>query len=111
MARVANVLLPPVNHDASSSPARVLSLRWWVCDQDGRLTLAQYPNPALAVWLVAVIVGWTGALGPGRMATVDAVGQGALLVWALDELARGASPARRVLGAVVLAVQLVRLFA
>ena len=103
--------LPPANRDASSSPARVLSLRWWVCDQNGRSALAQWPNPALAVWLVAVIVGWTGALGPGRTATLEAVGQGALVVWALDELARGASPARKLLGAVVLAVQLVRLFA
>ena len=91
--------------------ARALSLRWWVCDQNGRLTLAQWPNPALTVWLVAVVVAWTGALGQDRTATLKAVGQGALVVWALDELVRGATPARRVLGAVVLAVQLVRLFA
>ena len=80
-------------------------------DQNGGLTLAQWPNPALAVWLVAVVVGWTGVLGAARAATLAGVGQGALVVWALDELVRGASPVRRLLGAVVFAGQLVRLFA
>jgi hypothetical protein len=38
------------------------------------------------------------------------VGQGALVAWSLDELVRGSSPARRLLGAVVLVFMLVRLF-
>ena len=103
--------VPSSDHDASASPNRVLSYRWWVCDQNGRPTIAQWPNPALAVWLVAVVVGWTGILGPDRTSTLQGVGQGALVAWAADEVARGASPFRRVLGAVVLVVQLVRLFA
>ena len=84
---------------------------WWVRDKNGELTLAQWPNPALAVWLVAVVVGWTGVLATAHSATLADVGRGALIVWALDELVRGASPARRLLGAVILAGQLVRLFA
>jgi hypothetical protein len=76
-----------------------------VRDQNGRLALAQWPNPALAVWLVAVV------LGAVRSATLAEVGRGALIVWALDELVRGASPFRRLLGAVVLAGQLMHLFA
>lgn len=84
---------------------------WWVRDKNGELTLAQWPNPALAVWLVAVVVGWTGVLATARGATLADVGRGALIVWALDELVRGASPARRLLGAVILAGQLVRLSA
>lgn len=80
-------------------------------NQNGGVTLAQWPNPALAVWLVAVVVGWTGVLGAARSETLAGVGQGALVVWALDELVRGASPFRRLLGAVVLVGQLVRLFA
>ena len=72
------------------------------------MILAQWPNPALVVWLVTVVVGWTGVLGADRTASLHALGGGALVAWALDELARGASPTRRVIGAVVLAVQLVR---
>lgn len=82
-----------------------------MCDHDGRTAVAQWPNPALWVWLAAVVVGWTGVLGSDRTATLQAVGQGALVAWSVDELARGASPFRRLLGAVVLAFELIRLFA
>jgi len=101
----------PSGNDDSPPPTRVLSLAWWVRDQNGEVALAQWPNPALAVWLVAVVVGWTGGLGAARSATLASVGQGALIVWALDELIRGSSPFRRLLGAVVLVPQLVRLIA
>jgi hypothetical protein len=74
------------------------------------VNIAQWPNPALVVWMVAVVVGWTGVLGPDRTDAVDAVGGGALVAWAMDELVRGATPVRRLIGAVVLVVQLVRLF-
>lgn len=80
-------------------------------DQNGKLTLAQWPNPALAVWLVTVVVGWTGVLEPARSATLSDVGRGALIVWALDELVRGTVPFRRLLGAAVLVGQLIHLFA
>ena len=100
----------------SSKPAtsaaahhRPLSPRWWICDKDGEVNIAQWPNPALLVWLVAVVVGWSGVLGPDRTGAVDIAGGGALVAWALDELVRGASPVRRLIGAVVLVVQLVRL--
>ncbi len=103
---------PPSRNDESSrSPTRALSLDWWVRDQNGKVTLAQWPNPALAVWLVAVVVAWTSVLGAARTANVAGVGRGALVVWALDELFRGVSPARRLLGAVVLVWQLIGLLA
>jgi hypothetical protein len=89
---------------------RVLSLRWWVRDRNGDVVLAQWPNPALSVWLATIIAGWTGLFEAARSSTLADVGHGALLVWALDELVRGASPIRRLLGAVVSVVQLVRLF-
>lgn len=85
--------------------------RWWVSDRGGRLALVFVPNPALAVWLFCVVVGWADVLGAERNDTLTAIGKGALVVWALDEVVRGASPARRILGAVVLVVQLTRLFA
>ena len=86
------------------------SPRWWIADRDGRVVLAQAPNPALALWLVSVVVGWTGLLDDHRQTVLERLGQGALVAWALDEVVRGASPARRLLGAVVLVVLLVRLF-
>lgn len=98
---------PSAVHDSAPGPA---SLRWWMSDADGRVVLAQWPNPALAVWLVSVVVGWTGVLDQDRADTLTTVGSGALLVWALDEVVRGSSPARRLLGVVVLAFQVVRLF-
>lgn len=108
--RVPEVSTPPSN-GVSSLLTRVRSVRWWLHDKDGSLTLGQWPNPALSVWLVAVVVGRAGVFGAARTSTLADVGRGALIVWALDELVRGASPFRRLLGAVVLVVQLVGLFA
>lgn len=90
-------------------PARLGSASWWFRSSDGRLTLWQPPNPALWVWLIAVVLGWFD-LSAEHETAVDGVRHGALVVWALDEVVRGASPFRRVLGAVVLVGQLVTLF-
>ena len=91
-----------------SAPAGPTSASWWLRDSDGRLTLWQLPNPALCVWLVAVVLGRFD-LSATHATAVDGVRHGALLVWALDEVVRGASPFRRLLGAVVLVAQLVSL--
>jgi hypothetical protein len=48
-------------------------------------------------------------LSASHATAVDGVRHGALLVWAVDEVARGASPFRRTLGAAVLAAQLASL--
>lgn len=100
----------PGSQTPVASRARPLSPRWWVSDREGHLALVQWPNPALAVWIVAVVVGWTGVLDQSRADTLTTVGSAALLVWALDEVVRGRAPVRRVLGAVVLVVELVGLF-
>lgn len=88
--------------------ARPRSSSWWFRSSDGRLTLWQLPNPALCVWMVTLVLGWFG-LSAAHATTVDGIRRGALLVWALDEIVRGASPFRRTLGAVVLAAQLTTL--
>jgi hypothetical protein len=86
-----------------------LSFTSWVFrSSDGRLTLWQLPNPALCVWLVTLVLGWL-ALSPVHATAVDGIRHGALLVWSLDEVVRGASPFRRTLGAVILATQLTTL--
>ena len=95
----------------TSEPPDRFSPRWWVSDREGRLALVFLPNPALAVWLPCTIVGWTDVLDAERSKTLSTLGKGALVVWALDEVVRGASPVRRILGAVVLAAELYWLFA
>lgn len=87
---------------------RRFTARWWISDRDGNVALVHWPNPALAVWLLSIVVG--PLVDGDRATTVAWIGKGALVVWALDEVVRGSSPARRVLGAVVLVVQLARLF-
>ncbi len=85
--------------------ARLSSTSWWFRSSDGRLTLWQLPNPALCVWLVTIVLGWF-ELSAAHAIAVDGIRHGALLVWAVDEVVRGASPFRRTLGAVILAAQL-----
>ncbi|RNL77740.1 hypothetical protein [Nocardioides marmorisolisilvae] len=95
----------PTSAPRRSNPT---SASWWFRSADGRLTVWQFPNPALAVWFVALVVGLL-PLAPSHAATVEGLRRGALVVWALDELVRGSSPFRRVLGAVVLVGQLASL--
>ena len=70
--------------------------------QTGEITVAQAPNAALIVFLVAAVIhrvfDITG--NPGTALTV--VATGALAIWAVDELLRGVNPFRRILGAIVL---------
>ena len=74
----------------------------------GRITIAQFPNTALWLFLVAAFL--RGLFHPdGRPGTVLAVAATVGLTWwALDEVLRGVNPWRRLLGAAVLAGQLGR---
>ena len=71
--------------------------------QTGEITIAQAPNAALIVFLVALVVhrlfNITGNAGTG----LTIVSTGALAIWAADELLRGVNPFRRMLGGLVLA--------
>ena len=71
--------------------------------QTGEITVAQAPNAALIIFLVAALVQHAfnihGTVGTG----LAVVSTGALAVWSADELMRGVNPFRRLLGAVVLA--------
>jgi hypothetical protein len=98
----------PAQQD-SARTARFPSLQWWIRDRRGRVVVAQPPNPAIAVWLLANAASWTGLAGGDRQEVLTRVGQGALAAWALDELTRGASPLRRLMGALVLPVMVWRI--
>jgi hypothetical protein len=68
----------------------------------GRIVVAQWPNIALGVWLVASAVGVVLDPGGGWGAALRWVARIALGWWAVDEVVRGVNPWRRVLGVVVL---------
>jgi hypothetical protein len=83
-------------------------LRWFFCDpKTGRVVIAQRPNLPLTIFLVTVavrvLVHPHGDVGD----VVRTIGTVSLVWWSLDEVLRGSSPFRRVLGAVVLAATLV----
>jgi predicted Na+-dependent transporter len=69
----------------------------------GRITIAQFPNTALWMFLAASLATWV--VQPGGtlwgVARIIALGSGAY--WAGDELLRGVNPWRRALGLIVLA--------
>ena len=79
--------------------------------ETGRITIAQFPNPALWIFLVASL-GRSLADRSGALADwLGIVASGALIWWAADEVVRGVNPWRRLLGATVLAGRAVRFFA
>lgn len=77
--------------------------------EDGRIVVAQVPNVALGVFLVAATI--DRLLEPGGRAgtAVDVLSAGGLTWWAGDEVLRGVNPFRRGLGAVVLVALALRL--
>jgi hypothetical protein len=91
-----------------SSPVMLDTVRRWVdwvfrSRRTGRLTVAQFPNASLAVFLVATALGSLVSLH-GRVRTVtEVVARVSLVAWAGDEVIRGVNPFRRILGAAVLA--------
>lgn len=77
---------------------------WMLRDRrTGRIVIAQRPNAALVVWLVASVVGALVDPGGGWGTAVRVVATIALGWWAVDEILRGVNPWRRLLGTVVLA--------
>jgi hypothetical protein len=77
----------------------------------GAITIGQWPNPPLWILAAASVLGLL-VPAPSPAATVLSVIAGLSLAWwAADEVLRGVNPWRRALGAAVLILQAVRLFA
>jgi len=80
--------------------------RWWFENREtGEITIAQFPNLSLGVFIVA----WAAqrVFEPTGLAgdALSAAGHGALIWWSVDELIRGVNPWRRMLGATMLTWQ------
>lgn len=73
--------------------------------QTGRITIAQWPNLPLWLFLVATALRWLFAPAGGLRTALEVVATGGLLWWAVDEVLRGVNPWRRFLGGAVLAGQ------
>jgi hypothetical protein len=75
----------------------------------GRLTVVQWPNVPLWVFIVASVAE-RAVHASGRIHEVErVVTVVALLLWALDEVVRGVNPFRRLLGAAVAVATVVNL--
>ena len=71
-------------------------------DRDGHLVVWQWPNLPLWLWIGATALRLLLHPTGGFRTALDVVGTAALVIWSVLEIASGASPFRRVLGAVVL---------
>jgi hypothetical protein len=78
------------------------AFRWFFEDrQTHRISIVQWPNVRLWIYIVAAAVRTVTEGGVSRVAGVIATV--ALVVWAGDEVIRGVNPFRRLLGAAVIA--------
>ena len=74
----------------------------------GRITIVQAPNLALWIFIAAAVLRTLLDPSGGFRGALDGVAAVALVWWAVDEIARGVNPWRRLLGGAVLAGQVVK---
>ncbi|MGL5032798.1 MAG: hypothetical protein ACRC6M_03240 [Microcystaceae cyanobacterium] len=70
-------------------------------DENGKVILAQFPNPPLIAWLVATLLKLVFTTGPINSG-LEILAFGALFTWAWEELFQGVNYFRRTLGLLVL---------
>lgn len=68
----------------------------------GKLAIAQFPNVPLAIFLVATLVRLAFHPQGGGRTALSVIGGLGLVWWSVDEIVRGDSPFRRVLGGAIL---------
>jgi hypothetical protein len=92
----------PVAHRVASSKLRRIARWMFVNRRTGGVTIAQYPNVALWVF-IALSIPRRFAIPKGTPQTaLRLLSVVAILVWGTDELVRGVNPFRRILGLAVL---------
>ncbi len=89
---------------AAERPPEPWRLRWWFEDRSGRLVLGQAPNLAAGAATGLQIIGRAPFVPQKGRAVAGLLGQVATGLWGADELIRGVTPARRVIGAATLGV-------
>jgi hypothetical protein len=75
--------------------------------QTGRLTVLQWPNIPLAVYMLATVIHVGLRSGTAVSTVVAAVASAALAVWSVLEVGLGVNPFRRGIGSVVLILVIV----
>ncbi|HEV3363353.1 MAG TPA: hypothetical protein VG795_04310 [Acidimicrobiia bacterium] len=75
----------------------------------GEITIAQWPNLPLWLFLAATALRWLFNPSGTVRAALAVMATVALLWWAVDEVVRGVNPWRRFLGGAVLAGQAAKL--
>ena len=89
------------------APGRSLrdAIDWLFQDRTtGKLTVAQFPNASLGIFLVATLARRLTHVHGAPRSALDVVVVASLGWWAGDEVLRGVNPWRRLLGAGVLAL-------
>jgi hypothetical protein len=87
----------------SSSGVGGRAVRWMLLNRKtGRLTVAQWPNISLSVFIVLTLLAHIFHPRGAVNDLIHVVADVALMVWAADELIRGVNPFRRILGFAVM---------
>lgn len=88
------------------------ALRWMFLNRNtGSVTVAQWPNIPLGLFIVAALALRISHLSGNAERALRVVAEVAIIVWSLDELIRGVNPFRRMLGLGFLVVTMVGLIA
>jgi hypothetical protein len=92
--------LPSVPDDAPQSTGWIRSaIEWLFRDREtGGITIAQFPNLPLWIFLGTVVARWVVPEDNGTFTALRVVALAALGWWAVDEVVRGVNPWRRFLG-------------
>jgi hypothetical protein len=86
--------------DPNTAPGRIRSLFGWLFRnrRTGQITIAQFPNMALWLFFITIVLRQIVTPGTRARTAVDGAGLVALGWWAIDEVVRGVNPWRRILG-------------
>lgn len=88
----------------------VKAVNWFFRNRHtGKITIAQFPNPPLWIFLGAWVVQQLADESSSVATIADYVATGSLGWWAVDEVARGVNPWRRTLGCLGVGVVIMRI--